>query len=78
MTLEARQGHDSLWLVARWPGSGGIAFRTAYAPGVGLQLTGTQPEENAVTFAFASPLGAYAVRVETPPSEVRCCTGRSR
>ena len=43
MTLEARQGQDSLWLVARWPGGGGVAFRTAYSPGTGLKLNENPP-----------------------------------
>ena len=64
MTLDVQAGQESLWLVARRPGAGGVAFRTTYAPGVILSVDMARPEENSAQFTIKTALGQFQVAVE--------------
>ena len=63
-TLDVQAGRDSLWLVVRGPdGSGGAAFRAAYAPG-GLKVESAAPSGEGVQVLLSAPAGTLEVGVE--------------
>jgi hypothetical protein len=55
-------GLDSVWLILRRPGHGGLALRTAYAPG-GLAATVTRRQLTECVIQTKSPLGVHEVSV---------------
>ncbi|MGI4791128.1 MAG: hypothetical protein ACRYFS_20055 [Janthinobacterium lividum] len=64
MTLDVIAGHESLWLVVRGLNGGGVAFRTAYAPGASLEVEAEAIDENSAQFTVQTTLGLFQVKVE--------------
>ena len=64
MTVDVQAGRDSLWLVVRGPGAGGMAFRTTYAPGGSLKVSVDAPGEHSAGLTGQTPLGKFEVKME--------------
>lgn len=65
--LEVREGTDALWLfVLRGKNDGGIALRTAYAPGPGLDMSPVSSQKNQHELRINSALGVYRVQITLP------------
>src|ERR1700742_1953872 len=60
--LEALAGLDSLWVFIRRKGKGGLALRTAYAPG-GLEARLIHAQPGEVMFETDSAYGRHQVRM---------------
>lgn len=60
MTLTVQPGIESFWIVVRGPNDGGIAFRTAYAPG-GFTVEEVSAQEQAVQVTLQAPSGTFRV-----------------
>ena len=74
-TVEVCEGRDSLWLLVRREGRGGLALRTAYAPGGPLTVERLPSEDDAPAFRVGTALGEFSVRLLRPDREhplLRC------
>jgi hypothetical protein len=70
-------GADSLWVLVRGRGTGGLALRTAYAPGpppTVEPLGGDDEDKTVREFRVAGAAGEQRVRVETPAPGLLHCT----
>ncbi len=66
VTLNACAGRESLWIVARWPRGGGVAFRAAYAPGGTLSVEEVAVEAGTARFQLKTSLGRCRVEMTLP------------
>ncbi|MDX1934250.1 MAG: hypothetical protein SFU56_16740 [Capsulimonadales bacterium] len=64
--IEVRQGVDSLWFLLKRNGKGGLALRTAWAPGPPLKVETFCPREDFCEFRASSAVGAFRVTVRLP------------
>jgi hypothetical protein len=62
LTADIVLGLDSLWVLMRREGKGGLAFRAAFAPG-GLAGRVKSETDSAAVVAVASPLGQFDVSI---------------
>jgi hypothetical protein len=63
MTLTVQPGLESIWIVVRGSEGGGIAFRTAYAPGA-LTVEEVSAQEQGVQVTLQAPSGKFEVLAE--------------
>lgn len=63
--IEMVEGRDSVWLLLRRPGHGGLAMRAAHAPG-GLSATIKSKSKTGCTVVAKSAIGALTISVELP------------
>ncbi|MFZ2029677.1 MAG: hypothetical protein WAU68_05155 [Vitreimonas sp.] len=60
LKIEARRGRDTLWLLVRRPGKGGVAMRTI--PATGPVIVGPRRKsKNRITWPVESPSGTFTV-----------------
>jgi hypothetical protein len=60
---------DSFWLLSQWAGGGKVAFRMAYAPEGGLEVTETAEKEHGVIFRLRTIIGLFTVELSFPDPE---------
>lgn len=71
LQAEVLQGADSLWVVVRRPGNGGLALRAAYAPSGGFAVRTLAPEDDEVIRLEAtSVLGRHVVAIRTSEADL--------
>ena len=63
---EVLPGERSLWIVALFSGSVGIALRTAYSPDAKLQVVDVKNEEGALSVHLVAPMGRWRVLCRFP------------
>lgn len=68
---EVRQGKQSLWILARFPGRCGIALRTAHSPGTQLEIADFRTEANVLSVDLFAPMGRWRLRCEFPTRKRR-------
>ncbi len=69
LTLEVALGRDSLWLLIRRKGRGGLALRAAYAGGAAEVRLETPGAGERLRIVMDGPLGRHRVRISTPEGE---------
>jgi hypothetical protein len=77
--VEVRQGTDSLWVVLRSDGGGGLALRAAYSPGTPLAVECLPaPGETVREYGVQGAVGRFHVRLEAldPDTPLLRCTVR--
>lgn len=68
-SLDVVLGLDSVWLIVRRSGHGGLALRSAYAPG-GLAATVTRRQDGQCVIETHSPLGVHEVSIRFTDQDV--------
>jgi hypothetical protein len=66
LSIDVAQGRDSLWLLVRRQGKGGIALRAAYCAGAFEATIETPAHGEQCRLTLAGPLGRHEIRVTTP------------
>jgi len=57
---------DSFWVLAKWPGGGKVAFRTAYSPGGGLTIKSKRETNKGIKFFLDAIIGDITVEIQFP------------
>ncbi|MES2061115.1 MAG: hypothetical protein V4456_04295 [Bacteroidota bacterium] len=57
---------DSFWVLAKWPGGGKVAFRTAYSPGGGLTIKSKRETNKGIKFFLGAIIGDITVEIQFP------------
>ena len=69
LDLELCSGRDSVWLIVRRPGHGGLALRAAHVPVAGFTCRKLEPREGeALRFEVDSAFGRHAIAVSASSS----------
>ena len=68
-TAEVCQGINSLWIVVSRPNKGGFALRSAYSPGLPIQVEIEKCSARQAQFIVLGTLGKFKVQLETPNSD---------
>lgn len=66
VSFEILEGTQSLWILARFPAGGEIAFRAAYCPDGRLEIDEIQLTDTGIEVLISSTVGGFRVEVEFP------------
>lgn len=58
--------NDSLWVLAKWPKGGRVAFRTAYSPGGDLEVKSQRENDKGIKFFLNAVIGDITVDIQFP------------
>jgi len=65
-TFTVHCSNDSLWVLAKWPKGGKIAFRTGYSPDGGLTIKSQTETDNGIKFFLDAIIGDITVEIQFP------------
>ncbi|MFA6248362.1 MAG: hypothetical protein WC615_15595 [Mucilaginibacter sp.] len=71
-TFTAHCSNDSLWVLAKWPKGGKIAFRTGYSPDGGLTIKSQTETDNGIIFFLDAIIGDITVEIQFPDDTNTC------
>jgi hypothetical protein len=65
-SFELVEGTQSLWIVARFPAGGEIAFRAVYCPDGRLEIDEIQKRKNGIEVQVSSTIGGFRLELDFP------------
>lgn len=65
-SFELVEGTQSLWIVARFPAGGEIAFRAVYCPDGRLEIDEIRERENGIEVQVSSTIGGFRLELDFP------------